>query len=429
MVISRLKEEFAAHQHAVRAIEDFAPLIERLKHKRIVMLGEATHGTREFYEWRALLTRELIEHHGFQFVAVEGDWPACQKMDAYVNDETNRSSFQVLSEFTRWPTWMWGNEEIKTFIDTLRVFATIEQRRIGFHGLDLYSFYDSIHEVIRILDQHDSDLARKARELYSCFEPYLSDERAYVRSLIKYPKGCEDEAVTAMQHLLQRSPSEFFDATQNARVVRSAESFYRAMISADDRSWNVRDVHMMETLEMLLDHYGSGSKAVVWAHNTHVGDYRATDMLSHDLVNLGGLARERWGNRQVALVGFSTFQGEVVASHAWDGPIQTLRIPPARPGSLEKILHDLGRETGSPNFYLDLEGLDENAPLNEWINHRAIGVVYQPEFESKSNYVPTRLGLRYDAMIYFDETHALHPLHSHVSHEKIPESYPFGDRL
>lgn len=405
-----------------------SPLVSKVKNARVVMLGEATHGTREFYELRRQLTLELVEHHGFNVIAVEGDWPDCQQLNEYLNHGTGHSAREVLLGFHRWPTWMWANEEISKLIEALR------GRSVGFYGLDVYSLFESVAEVTRALERGNPFLARQLRNRYACFEPFQRDGVAYARSLFYEPKGCSEQVLQNLEELMNYRATQaserqrtLFSAEQNARVAVSAERYYRAMLHNDELSWNIRDEHMVETLLRLLEHHGPESKAIVWAHNTHVGDYRATEMLEEGYVNLGGLARERLGSDSVALVGFGTFEGEVTAAHAWDGPELRLAVPRAREGSIEHAFHVAGeRLDASQLLLLFSEELRDPGPLSQRHGHRAIGVVYDPAHERRGNYVATSLSNRYDAFVFVDKTSALPSLGGMYSYGQIPDTWPAG---
>ena len=427
--------------------KDLRQLIDSLKNKKVVMLGEASHGTKEFYEWRRIISEELISNHGFNFISVEGDWPPCQQINKFIqttdkNDTDQKIAEKILSHFSRWPTWMWANEEVIELITWLR--RTNNSRitnPVGFYGLDVYSLYDSIDQVIELLNKIDPKLALSAKSFYSCFDLYRHDEKAYAKSLFHIPEGCQKDVLSVLKETLQyklknissKIVSEeneiLFDAVQNARIVYNAENYYRAMIFGEEDSWNVRDHHMMDSLSMLLNHYGPEAKGIVWAHNTHIGDYRATDMHMHGQVNIGGLAREAFGKEQVSLVGFSTYTGSVIASHSWDGPIQILPVPKAIDKSVESEFHNAIPKIGSQDFYVMFENESEFSPLSQTRGQRAIGVVYHPPSEHRGNYVPTILSDRYDAFVFFDETQALSPLTVEVDIEKIPETYPFGTHV
>lgn len=427
-----MQDELPEISTSIADVSDYQNLIERVKNKKIVMLGESSHGTQEFYEHRRHISNELIRHHGFDFIAVEGDWPACQSVHHHISGKSLDSGLEAITRFSRWPTWMWGNTEMVDLMGDLKSWNEGAARRVGFYGLDVYSLYESMDEVVNQLNQIDPILALKAKHLYACFEPFKNDEKSYARSLFQFPEGCEQKVSKALESILEAHPDEqdrFFDIIQNARIVKTAERYYNTMISQDEVSWNVRDRHMMDTLDMLLDHYGPTSKGIVWAHNTHIGDYRATDMALHGQVNLGGLAREKHGAEQVSLIGFTTFIGQVTASHSWDGPTEVIDVPRAKSPSLEHALHQYATETGQPNFYLDFHLLEAGSSFNDFIGHRAIGVVYTPEHESAGNYVPSIPAQRYDALVFFDKTTALTPLNVAFEKYKIPETYPFGNRI
>jgi erythromycin esterase len=427
-----LQNEIFQISKGLSDISDLADLIEKIKDKKIVMLGESSHGTQEFYEWRRLLSNELLTKHGFNFIAVEGDWPPCEALNQYIHGNDSKNAIQVMTGFSRWPTWMWGNTEVSELMDDLKQTNDTSLRKVGFHGLDVYSIYESMDEAITKLQSIDPVLASNAKILYSCFDPYKYDERAYAHSLYRLPKGCKEEVASVLSQILQRNLADdhnTFDLIQNARIIKNAERYYRAMITFDEDSWNVRDHHMLETLDNLLEHYGRGSKAIIWAHNTHIGDYRATSMVNHGQINIGGLAREKYGPEKVALIGFTTFTGQVIASHSWDGPIQVMNIPRAKEGSLEFVLHQAIPMLQEQNFYLDFSLIKDNSEFLQVMGHRAIGVVYHPEHEHRGNYVPTIPAKRYDALIYFNETKALTPINIKFWKDKIPETYPFGDNV
>ncbi len=419
---------------ALEQARDLEPLIDRIRSARIVMLGESSHGTQEYYEWRRIITDWLITKHGFGFVAVEGDWPPCQAIDDYVRSGwKGGNARQVLESFKRWPTWMWANTEMVRMVEWMKSHNQRRQLKAGFHGLDVYSLFESISEVIERTEKFDRFLSRRVAASYGCFDPYHGDEKHYARSLLEYPEGCRAEVMEALQALLEKrlnvnqaQEGAVFDARQNARIVANAEDYYRKMTVGSVQSWNVRDTHMLETLDVLLDHYGPQSKAVVWAHNTHIGDYRATDMARKGLVSLGGLAREKYGDDAVALVGFGTHRGSVVASQAWSGPTEQMQLPPARSGSLEEAYHRIVSDKNAPNLITIFNRDDRDGALSHVVDHRAVGVVYQGKHELLGNYVPTSLAKRYDAFLYFDETNVLEPLIQSFDDRDVPETYPAG---
>ncbi|MCM2353813.1 MAG: erythromycin esterase family protein [Pseudobdellovibrio sp.] len=411
--------------------DDLAPLIEKIKDKKIVMLGESSHGTHEFYEWRRLISQELIQKHGFSFIAVEGDWPPSMVLNNFIKHGDSTIS-KTLKSFNRWPTWMWANTEIIKLGHWLQDhnLNTSLKQKVGFHGLDVYSLFDSMDMVVKELMTIDPDAADKARNLYTCFDPYQRNEKRYAKSLFQIPEGCKKATLKALDETLKirlkdlTKYENLFDAQQNARIVKNAEAYYSTMIHGDEDSWNVRDRHMMETLNHLLRYYGPHSKAIVWAHNTHIGDHRATDMVSEGLVNLGGIAREQWGH-QLALVGFSTYEGDVMASRAWDGKAEVMRVPPGRDKTYEKFFHNACETLNRNTLLMWLEPFSENSPLTKVFGHRAIGVVYNPEFE-RGNYVPTALSQRYDAFIFVDRSNAIIPIPQDFAHDEIPETWPRG---
>ncbi len=405
---------------------DLGPLLRRMGDARVVMLGEATHGTREFYALRAALTERLIAEHGFSFVAVEGDWPDCKRVDRHVKGQEGDDAARTLRAFARWPTWMWANEEVAELAAWMRGWNEGHPLEpVGFFGLDVYSLWDSMEEVVRYLEERDPEAAGAAREAYACFGPYMRDEHAYAASTRWIPESCESEVVAVLARIAERGvvDERDFDAEQNAFVAANAEAYYRAMVRNDADSWNVRDRHMMETLDRLLRAHGPRSKAVVWAHNTHVGDARATDMARAGMVNLGQLARERYGMDDTFAVGFGTHRGTVVAGRSWGARMEEMRVPPAVSGSWEDVMHEATE--GHDALFL-LRGAREP----EWRalrGHRAIGVVYDPAWESPGNYVPTDLPGRYDAFVHLDATHALRPLHAPVAGgREPPETFPSG---
>ena len=412
---------------------DLDPLLERIGDARIVLLGEASHGTSEFYTWRHRITRRLVEEKGFSFVAVEGDWPDCYAVNRFVKGarEHGADARAVLHAFERWPTWMWANEEVVALAEWMRAHndGLEPGRRVGFYGLDVYSLYDSMEAVIRYLETVDPQAAARARDAYGCFDPFEGDVQDYAMATVLVPTSCEEEALRTLVELRSRErqyaeddPEGFFNAEQNALVARNAERYYRAMIRGGASSWNVRDQHMTETLERLLEHHGQGARAIVWEHNTHVGDARATDMARAGMVNVGSLARERWDD-EVVIVGFSSYAGSVIAGSQWGAPMQRMTVPAARAGSWEALLHAAGAE----DKLLLLERIDDAPGALEPRGHRAIGVVYHPEREALGNYVPSVLPLRYDALLFIDQSHAVRPLHL-PEHElrEPPETFPSG---
>ena len=424
--MSRYGDEVASLATELTGPADLDALIDRASAARVVMLGEASHGTHEFYAWRAAVTRRLIEELGFSFVAVEGDWPDCERVDRSVRGLPGapEDPREALAAYDRWPTWMWANEEVVDFCRWLRGHNVTHEAKAGFHGLDVYSLWESLREILVYLRENDSDQVPGALAAYRCFEPYAEDPQSYAWATRFVNATCEPEVVDLLVGLRTRAAggSGEFAVWQNAEVVAGAEHYYRAMVHGGPRSWNVRDRHMDETLARLLDHYGPGSKAVVWAHNTHVGDARGTDQSTHGEVTIGELARERFGAGEVVLVGMGSHRGTVVAGQAWGAPMEVMGVPPGRPDSLEDVLH----ATAPARALFVFPDRGSRPPLlDEEVAHRAIGVVYRPERESWGNYVPTVLGDRYDAFLWFDETRAVRPLQvTAVSPER--EAFPSG---
>ncbi len=415
--------------------DDLDPLLERIGDARYVLLGEASHGTAEYYTWRTEISKRLIVEKGFSFIAVEGDWPDCYRVNRYAKNwpDAGGSAREVLHGYERWPTWMWANREVVALVEWLRDHNDNrdEASRVGFYGLDLYSLWDSLDAVIRYLQDVDPGAVEAARHAVRCFEPYWEDEQAYARSTMLVPDACQKEVVRVLQELCQKSlayqaddPEAFFNAEQNAIATRDAESYYRAMVRGGSESWNVRDQHMADALERLMGHHGSDAKAIVWEHNTHIGDGRATDMANVGMVTLGQLVRERHEPDDVVLVGFGSYAGSVIAGRHWGAQMERMRVPPARPGSYEHALHEAGQRD---KLLIMPRSLDAG-PLSRQRGHRAIGVVYRPEHESYGNYVPTVLPERYDAFLYIDRTEALHPLHMEPVSARSGEmeTYPTG---
>jgi erythromycin esterase-like protein len=396
------------------SVADLDRLVARAGDRRFVAIGEASHGTHEFYAWRADLSRRLIEEHGFAWIGVEGDWPDCWRVDRWVRGLENRDldAAGVLAGFERWPTWMWANREVADFLDWLRDWnaARSREEQVGFYGLDVYSLWESLFEIMTWLEEHDVDALSAALDAWKCFLPYQEDPHRYGWSTRLVPEDCEDEVVDLLVAVRQRARPEGrqgdqdFDILQNAEVVAAAERYYRTMVRADTESWNLRDLHMADTVDRIAAHLGG--KGLLWAHNTHVGDARATDMADAGMLNLGQLVRLRHGAHAVFLIGFASSGGTVLAADAWGSPDRIMSVPDARPPSHEWLLH---AALAMPSVLVF--GDDRTGPWLEWaLGHRAIGVVYSPEREH-GNFVPTVMGARYDALLWCERTSALQPLH------------------
>jgi len=409
-------------------------LIERMGNARVVLLGEATHGTSEFYQLRALITRRLIER-GFDFVAVEADWPDAARIDDYVLGGPPRSGL-AFTPFSRFPSWMWRNEEVHAFVEWLRGHNKVEPpsgRRVGFHGLDLYSMFTSIAAVLAYLERVDPTTARLARGRYGGLMAWHDDPAAYGRAvLLGQGDSAETEVLAVLRELLerrleytQRDGVRFFDAAQNARVVKNAEGYYRAMYHGSVRSWNLRDTHMFETLQALLAFYGPRSRGVVWEHNSHVGNATATELGARGELNVGQLCRTSFHDGAY-IVGFGTDHGTVAAASDWDEPVQRMRVRPGMPGSYEALFHS----TGVPAFSLHLRAPRRQAVRDELEAERlerAIGVIYRPDTERRSHYFSASLPHQFDELVWIDETRAITPLPAPVARQpEIPETYPFG---
>jgi erythromycin esterase-like protein len=413
--------------------EELDPLLERVGDARFLLLGEASHGTAEYYTWRARISQRLIQEKGFSFIAVEGDWPDCYRVNRYVKDfpDAGASARDVLHAFERWPTWMWANEEVVALAEWLRHHNAhlAADRKVGFYGLDVYSLWDSLYAVMNYLHRSDPSALPAAWRAFRCFEPYGEDVQKYARATAFVPNSCEKEVVDLLSQLRRKAPEysadgreSFFAAEQNALVLKNATRYYRAMVRGGPESWNIRDRHMTETLERLMRHHGPEARAIVWEHNTHIGDARFTDMADDGMVNVGQLTRERHEGEGVVLVGFGSYQGTVIAGKEWEAPMETMRVPPGREGSWESVLHRAGDDN---KLLIFTEAPDE--ALLEIRGQRAIGVVYHPQYEHYGNYVPTVLPHRYDAFLYLDRTQALHPLHIPARKEAdLPETYPTG---
>lgn len=410
----------------------FGAMFDRLGNRRVVLLGEASHGTSEFYQARAAITRRLIEHHGFNIVAVEADWPDAAAIDRYVRHKAAKGQFEA--PFQRFPTWMWRNTDVAAFIAWLREHNEGQDasKRVGFYGLDIYNMGGSIAAVLAYLDDVDPQAAAVARERYGCLTPWQREPSTYGRAVLTESyKKCEQAVIAQCRELLRKQldyakedPDEFVDAAQNARLIASAERYYRIMYYGGAESWNLRDTHMFETLGHILDARGPDAKAVVWAHNSHIGDARATEMGSlRDELNIGQLCRERFGE-DAALIGFSTHSGTVAAASDWDGPMEIKKVRPSHRDSYERLMHD----SGGNRFLLDMSR-DEavRRRLMEAHLERFIGVIYRPDTELLSHYANASLPQQFDAVVWFDETNAVTPLSpEHVKTDALPDTYPFG---
>src|SRR5436189_736290 len=436
--------EAAIIQDAVQPLsgsaQDYDSLIDFIGDARFVLLGEASHGTHEFYFERALITKRLITEKGFTVVAIEADWPDAYRVHRYVRRVNNDATAEeALAGFRRFPTWMWRNTVVVEFVEWLRQFnKDVDPKRApaGFYGMDLYSLHGSIDAVLNYLEKVDPEAAKRARARYSCFDHFSREPQEYgYAATVGAAESCENAVVEQLIEI-QRKAAEFlsrdgavaaeelFFAEQNARLVKNAEQYYRSMFRGRASSWNLRDRHMVETIEALVAHLNGSRqpKAIVWAHNSHLGDARATEMSQRGELNVGQLMRERFSD-EAALIGFSTHHGTVTAASDWGAPAERKNVRPALRGSYEASFH----ETGLPWFWIDSRGAGEIGVLQQRRIERAIGVIYRPETERLSHYFHARLPEQFDAIVHIDETRAVEPLErtSVWDEGELPETYPF----
>jgi erythromycin esterase-like protein len=427
-------------RHALPTTEGMAPLLDAIGDARLVLIGEATHGTHEFYRTRAELTKALIASKGFNLVAVEADWPDAYRVNRWVRHAADEPDAETaLADFTRFPRWMWRNQDVVEFVQWLHTHNGDRPPRsqAGFYGLDLYSLHASVDAVLVYLRKVDPAGAERARYRYGCFEDFGEDPQAYgYAANVDLTRSCEDAVVAQLVDLRRRAAEyanrdgriaadEYFFAEQNARLVRNAEEYYRAMFGGRVESWNLRDTHMMETLEALLAHVHQTTgqaRAVVWAHNSHLGDARATQMGDSGELNLGQLVRQKHG-MQAFLIGFTTHTGTVTAASDWDAPAQRKRVRPSMEGSYERLFHD----TEMNRFFLLLRERAVREALQDSRWERAIGVIYRPQSERVSHYFRASLPDQFDAVLHIDQTTALAPLERWAQDEiDPPDTYPTG---
>jgi erythromycin esterase-like protein len=423
--------------------EQYEPLMDLIGEARLVLLGEASHGTHEFYQARADITMRLIQEKGFTAVALEADWPDAYRVNRFIRGlGRDTDTLEALDDFERFPRWMWRNTDVRHFIDRVRAVngeRPTQAAKIGFYGLDLYSLHASIDAVLGYLAKMDPEAARHARYRYSCFDHFGEDSQAYGYAAgFGLSKPCEDQVVAQLLDLRRRAAEyasrdgwvaedEYFYTEQNARLVQNAEQYYRTMFHGRVSSWNLRDRHMADTLDALLGYLGKQgqpAKIVVWEHNSHLGDARATQMGEAGELNVGQLVRERYG-QDARLIGFSTYTGTVTAASDWDGPAERKRVRPALPESYEALFHDVGLA----RFVVSLKGHTRAVEmLREPRLERAIGVIYLPDTERVSHYFRARLSDQFDAVLHFDETQAVEPLDRNSGWEagEAPETFPTG---
>ena len=424
-IIASAAEPFGSIETA-----DLNPLLSRIGDARVVLIGEASHGTSEFYRMRDKISRALIETKGFNFIAIEADWPDAARIDHYVRHREYRPS--EWTAFSRFPIWMWRNNEVRAFVDWLRSYNAAQKptSRVAFHGLDLYSLYDSIRFVLEYLENVDPESAKVARERYGCLTPWQSDPATYGHAALtgRYPT-CEADVAHALRDLVQKRQAYavhdgelFLDAVQNARLVANAERYYRIMYYGSRASWNLRDEHMFNTLKTLLAYHGEHSKGIVWAHNSHIGNAEATEMSARGEHNIGQLCRKEFAQNCYA-IGFGTDHGTVAAASEWGGPMEIKVVRPSVKESVERVCH----ESETPHFMLglrDREAAHTKGLLKPRLE-RAIGVIYRPGSELASHYFEAVLPGQFDEYIWFDESRAVAPLKTHEL-KGLPDTYPFG---
>jgi protein-L-isoaspartate(D-aspartate) O-methyltransferase len=408
-------------------------LMDRIGDSRLVLLGESSHGTSEFYDMRAKITQELIEQKGFNIIAVEANWPDAAHINNFIQG-LDPKPMQQNKPFSRFPTWMWANKSVLNFskwLKTKNSSITKSENKIGFYGLDLYSLYSSIEEVLNYLEKVDPETAKRAKNRYGCLLPWVNHLGEYGQMSINQAyRGCEDEVLAILDELLNKrlkyikaDKEQYFNAEQNARVITSAERYYRTMYYAENNSWNQRDQHMFECLESILEHRGKNAKAAIWAHNSHLGDARATQMSARGELNLGQLVREIYEEESYS-IGFGTDHGTVAAASDWDGPMEIKQVQPAHIDSYEHVFHAVNTD----NLLLPLKNPLIQATREKLLSERlerAIGVIYRPETELQSHYFYASLPQQFDEYIWFDETHAVEPI-SLFRNANIADTFPFG---
>jgi erythromycin esterase len=427
-IIDQLREK----SYFIKTSEDLDPLMEKIGDARYVLLGEASHGTHEYYTWRTRITKRLILEKGFSFIAVEGDWPDCYQLNRYIKGypDAGKSAFEVLHNFNRWPTWMWANWEIVALAEWLRNhnLQLPLQDRIGFYGLDVYSLGESLEAILGYLERTDPQAYRIALRASSCFEPFNYDGSEYAHHTQLVPETCENEVIDLLKEIRTKKidyntdHETVFSTEQNAYVALHAENYYREMIKGGPLSWNIRDRHMASTLDRLIHFHGDQSKVIVWEHNTHIGDARATDMADQGMVNVGELLSIRNKKGEVFKVGFGSYKGGVIAGRRWGDVMRKINVPEGMKGSWEYLMH----KSGARDKLVFLDQWKEDPTFENHIGHRAIGVVYNPEYEQFGNYVPSIMPMRYDAFIYIDKTNPLYPLHIIPNGLMVPDTFPWG---
>ena len=432
--ISEVIEDLMSCTTSLTDARSLDPLMKRIGEAKYVLLGESTHGTHEYYLWRTKISQRLIQEKGFSYIAVEGDWPDCYKLNRYVKGKSKKSDVKsIVKSFNRWPTWMWGNWETVALAEWLKRHndgIAESHKKVGFYGLDVYSLWESMESIVDYLTEVNSPLLSKAQEVYTCFKPYSEMEGSgYARQIKSVSDSCRSQVVSLLTELRKSDEFKNHDAEsmlnlfQNAEIAVSAELYYRSMLKSGPSSWNIRDRHMLETLNRVSEFYGSQAKGIIWEHNTHIGDARATDMHLHGMYNLGQLIREQYGKNEAVLIGLGSYRGSLMAGYGWGEPMVEMTMPEAMEDSWEELLHNFEPD----DKLLILDNLKHKAPFNLPINHRAIGVVYDPRDEKSGNYVPSIIPERYDAFLFIDETNAIHPLNIKVDEFQMPDTYPWKE--
>ena len=405
-----LEEVVKAYARPFRSVHTLSPLIDEIGNAKIVLMGEATHGTSDFYTLRAELSKRLIEEKGFSYIAIEGDWPSSARVNQYIKtaNKEERDIREVLQAFKRWPTWMWANQEMAEFIYWLKKHNEQSQTKAGLYGIDIYSLWESMEDLIELLTEADptSKDLELAKLVYSCFEKFNRNPELYASlNTCKNAVSALVKSLEANQDLYKDDQEKLLNLKANALLVKNAESYYRNLNKSHEISWNIRDGHMAEIINEIRSHGGEQSKIIVWEHNTHIGDARATDMRKEGMTNVGQLLREQHPSETVYAIGFGTYKGTVIAADSWGSPFEEITVPPAQENSWEEVLH----RTGPFDKYILFNDLNRSQ-FDRWVGHRAIGVVYDPDHEARGNYVPSKISKRYDAFVFIDETRALKPL-------------------
>ncbi|GAA4369360.1 hypothetical protein GCM10023185_42940 [Hymenobacter saemangeumensis] len=417
--------------YPLRSEADLDPLMKAIGNARVVLLGEASHGTHEYYTWRAALSKRLIREKGFRFIAVEGEWADSYRVNNFIKGprQDSAATVQLLRHYNRWPTWMWGNYEVASLVTWLNQHnqAQAPANKVGFFGLDVYCLWEALSDLMPHLEG-DAPAQQAARRAQRCFQPYSPSAEGYAEAVARADASCRAETQRLWQ-AIQKSTGPGvaqnegqFVAQQHVLVALNGERYYRTAVQSYTESWNIRDRHMAETLSRLMTLHGPAAKAIVWEHNTHVGDARYTDMARSGEVNVGQLVRKQYGPENVFIVGFGSYQGSVIAADAWGATPRAMPVPEAQPNSWEDLLH----RSGPGNKLVLSQDLRGNKFFKRSIGHRAIGVVYSPSRERFGNYVPSIIPQRYDAFLFLDQTQALRPLGTPVKGNEPPDLYPSG---